>query len=327
MATRDLDGARVVVTGGAGFLGSWLCERLVGEGASVVAVDSLVTGRRDNLSGLLDRRGFELVEGDVADGLPVEGAVDLVFHLASVASPVHYLRRPLETLRSGSLGTSTALDLAERTGARFLLASTSEVYGDPLVHPQPESYWGNVNPLGPRSVYDEGKRFAEATTAAYRRELGTDTTIARIFNTYGPRMTLDDGRVVPTFLHQALTGQPLTVAGDGSQTRSLCWVADTVDGLVRLARSPHAGPVNIGGDAETTVLDLARIILELTGSSSEIAWVPLPEDDPRVRRPDLSAAAALLGWRPTTPVREGLRRTIGWMRSELSVAADDRLGV
>ncbi len=319
------EGARIVVTGGAGFLGSWLCERLLDDGAYVVCVDSLVTGSRDNVAVLAAHSRFSLVEADVSETLPVDGPVDTVYHLASVASPVHYLRLPLETLRAGSEGTRAALELAERTGARLLLGSTSEVYGDPEQHPQHESYWGNVNPIGPRSVYDEAKRFAEATTAAYRRHLGTDTTIARIFNTYGPRMALDDGRVVPTFVQQALDGEPLTVAGDGSQTRSLCWVGDTVDGLVRLASSDHAGPVNIGGDAETTMLELARTIIELTGSSSTIEHVPLPQDDPQVRRPDLTEAEGLLGWRPRTPVREGLSRTIAWVDEQLRAARSDRL--
>jgi dTDP-glucose 4,6-dehydratase len=309
----EADGARIVVTGGAGFLGSWLCERLVGEGATVVCVDSLVTGSRENVASLEAHPRFTVVRADVCDGIPVDGHVDMVFHLASVASPVHYLRLPLETLRTGSVGTTHALDLAARTGARFLLGSTSEVYGDPLEHPQHESYWGNVNPIGPRSVYDEAKRFAEASTAAYRRARGTDTTIARIFNTYGPRMALADGRVVPAFVQQALAGEPLTVAGDGSQTRSLCWVGDTVDGLVRLAASGDAGPVNIGGDVEITVLDLARRVIELTRSSSTIEHVPLPQDDPQVRRPDLTQAEGLLGWRPRTPLDDGLTRTIEWM--------------
>jgi dTDP-glucose 4,6-dehydratase len=309
----EADGARIVVTGGAGFLGSWLCERLVGEGATVVCVDSLVTGSRENVASLEAHPRFTVVRADVCDGIPVDGHVDMVFHLASVASPVHYLRLPLETLRTGSVGTTHALDLAARTGARFLLGSTSEVYGDPLEHPQHESYWGNVNPIGPRSVYDEAKRFAEASTAAYRRARGTDTTIARIFNTYGPRMALADGRVVPAFVQQALAGEPLTVAGDGSQTRSLCWVGDTVDGLVRLAASGEAGPVNIGGDVEITVLDLARRVIQLTRSSSTIEHVPLPQDDPQVRRPDLTQAEGLLGWRPRTPLDDGLTRTIEWM--------------
>lgn len=311
-------GSRAVVTGGAGFLGSWLCERLLGDGVDVVCVDSLVTGSRRNLEELEGRSGFTFVEADVCQPLLVDGAVDVVFHLASIASPVHYLRLPLETLRSGSAGTMRALDLAERTGARFLLASTSEVYGDPMEHPQQESYWGNVNPVGPRSVYDEAKRFSEATTAAYRRARGVNTTIARIFNTYGPRMALDDGRVVPAFIQQALTGQPLTVAGDGSQTRSLCWVEDTVDGLVRLAASSHPGPVNIGAEQETTVLDLATTIRRLADSGSSVQFVPLPEDDPQVRRPDITQARRLLDWEPRMPVEDGLARTVAWVRDLLA---------
>jgi dTDP-glucose 4,6-dehydratase len=313
-------GARVVVTGGAGFVGSWLCERLLDEGADVVALDNLLTGSRDNIAGLTGRPGFAFVEADVCEPLPVDGHVDHVFHLASVASPVHYLRLPLETLASGSVGTVNALELAGRHGARFVLASTSEVYGDPLEHPQRESYWGNVNPIGPRSVYDESKRFAEATTAAYRRHRGVDTTIARIFNTYGPRMAFEDGRVVPAFVKQALAGEPLTVAGDGGQTRSLCWVEDTVDGLVRLGASGHEGPVNIGSEDEVTVLELARIVCELVGSGSDVTFVDLPADDPRLRRPDITGAAALLDWQPRTPLAEGLRRTISWAAERLPVA-------
>ncbi|MEP9383796.1 UDP-glucuronic acid decarboxylase family protein [Nocardioides sp. KR10-350] len=315
---RHLSEARVLVTGGAGFVGSWLCESLLAEGADVWCVDSYATGSPDKVAHLVDRPGFRLVEADVSDGLPDPGDVDIVMHLACPASPVHYLRLPLETLRVASAGTVNALELALRHDARFVLASTSEVYGDPLEHPQREEYWGNVNPIGPRSVYDEGKRFAEATTAAYRRERGADTAIARIFNTYGPRMSLDDGRVVPTFVHQALLGRPLTVAGDGSQTRSLCWVEDTVDGLVRLATSDETGPVNLGNDAETTILELARHVIELTGSRSTIEHVPAPEDDPRVRRPDISRARRTLGWAPATPAEEGLKRTVRWMEELLA---------
>lgn len=316
----SLSGARVVVTGGAGFVGSWLCERLLAEGAAVWAVDSLVTGTRRNVAHLLDHQSFTLTEADVSQGIPDPGDLDLVLHLACPASPVAYLRMPLQTLDVASNGTRHALDLAERHGARFLLSSTSEVYGDPLVHPQREDYWGNVNPIGPRSVYDEGKRFAESLTMAYRRARGVDTTIARIFNTYGPRMAFEDGRVVPTFVHQALHDLPLTVAGDGSQTRSLCWVEDTVDGLVRLALSDHPGPVNLGNDEETTVLDLARTIIGLADSRSEIDHIELPEDDPRIRRPDLTRAREVLGWSPTTSAAEGLQRTIEWM-DELRRAA------
>jgi dTDP-glucose 4,6-dehydratase len=311
------EGDRVVVTGGAGFLGSWTCERLVADGAEVVAVDSLVTGRRENLAHLEDDPRFTFLEQDVSTGLDVDGPVDLVMHLASPASPVHYLRLPIETLQVGSLGTSNALDLAERSGARFLLASTSEVYGDPLEHPQRETYWGNVNPIGPRSVYDEAKRFSEALTAAYRRHRGVDAAIARIFNTYGPRMAVDDGRVVPTFAEQAISGRPMTVAGDGSQTRSLCYVEDTVEGLLLLAASGCAGPVNLGNDEEITVLDLARHIRDLTSSSSSIHFIDLPEDDPRLRRPDLAVARQELGWAPRTRMRDGLTRTVQWIAEEL----------
>ncbi|HVX53883.1 UDP-glucuronic acid decarboxylase family protein [Nocardioides sp.] len=316
---RGLQGARVVVTGGAGFVGSWLCERLLTEGAAVWCVDDFSTGSPEKVAHLADHPGFTLVEADVSAEIPVSERVDAVLHLACPASPVHYLRMPLETLRVASAGTVNALELAATSGARFVLASTSEVYGDPLEHPQRESYWGHVNPVGPRSVYDEGKRFAEATTMAYHRARGVDVGIARIFNSYGPRMSLDDGRVVPAFLHQALRGEPLTVAGDGTQTRSLCWVEDTVDGLVRLTRAGGVtGPVNIGNDDETTVLELASTVVELTGSRSRIEHIPLPEDDPRVRRPDLSLARDLLGWTPTMPVEEGLKRTAEWMEAVLA---------
>jgi dTDP-glucose 4,6-dehydratase len=316
---RGLQGARVVVTGGAGFVGSWLCERLLTEGAAVWCVDDFSTGSPEKVAHLADHPGFTLAEADVSAEIPVSERVDAVLHLACPASPVHYLRMPLETLRVASAGTVNALELAATSGARFVLASTSEVYGDPLEHPQRESYWGHVNPVGPRSVYDEGKRFAEATTMAYHRARGVDVGIARIFNSYGPRMSLDDGRVVPAFLHQALRGEPLTVAGDGTQTRSLCWVEDTVDGLVRLTRAGGVtGPVNIGNDDETTVLELASTVVELTGSRSRIEHIPLPEDDPRVRRPDLSLARDLLGWTPTMPVEEGLKRTAEWMEAVLA---------
>jgi dTDP-glucose 4,6-dehydratase len=312
-------GARVVVTGGAGFVGSWLCERLLADGAAVWCVDDFSTGAPGKVAHLAEHPAFTLVEADVSVGIPVVGPVDAVLHLACPASPVHYLRLPLETLRVASAGTVNAIELAAASGARFVLASTSEVYGDPLEHPQRESYWGHVNPIGPRSVYDEGKRFAEATTMAYHRARGVDVGIARIFNSYGPRMSLDDGRVVPAFLHQALRGQPLTVAGDGTQTRSLCWVEDTVDGLVRLAcANGLTGPVNIGNDVETTISALAATVVELTGSHSRIVHTPLPEDDPRVRRPDISLARDLLDWAPAMSAEEGLKRTAEWMEAVLA---------
>jgi dTDP-glucose 4,6-dehydratase len=312
MSSESWSGKRVVVTGGAGFVGSWVCERLLALDADVVCVDNLLTGTAENLRELHERRGFDYVEQDVSAGLDVDGGVDAVLHLASPASPVHYLTWPIETLRAGSLGTMHALDLAEARHARFLLASTSEVYGDPLEHPQPETYWGNVNPVGPRSVYDESKRFAEALTTAYRTDRGVDTCIARIFNTYGPRMRVDDGRAIPAFMSQALAGRPLTVAGDGSQTRSLCFVEDTVEGLLALAASEHTGPVNIGNGEELRILELAERVLRLTGSSSSIEHVELPVDDPKVRCPDTTLARRLLGWRPVVPLDEGLKRTLEW---------------
>ena len=312
---------RVVVTGGAGFVGSWTCERLLDLDAQVLCVDNFLTGSPENVRELAERPGFHLVDQDVSAGLDVDGDVDWVLHMASPASPVHYLRLPIETMKVGSLGTMHALDLAEAKGARFLLASTSEVYGDPEVHPQPEDYWGNVNPIGPRSVYDESKRFSEALTTAYRTERGVDTTIVRIFNTYGPRMRVDDGRAIPAFMSQALTGRPLTVAGDGSQTRSLCYVEDTVEGILALARSGHPGPVNIGSSDEMTMLELAERIRELAGSDSPIELVDLPQDDPKVRRPDTARAAELLGWQPRTPVEEGLKRTLEWFAAGTSAGA------
>jgi dTDP-glucose 4,6-dehydratase len=305
---------RAVVTGGAGFLGSHLAERLVEGGFEVLCLDSFLTGSRENLDGLLDRPSFRLVETDVCDGLSVRGPVDAVLHLASPASPVDYLRYPVETMRVGALGTLHALELARQKGARFVLASTSETYGDPLVHPQPETYWGNVNPVGPRSVYDEAKRFAEALTMAYRRTHRVDTGIMRIFNTYGPRMRADDGRVVPTFVMQALRGDPLTVAGDGLQTRSLCYVDDLVEGVMRMLASPHPGPVNLGNPEELTVLELAGLVRDLTASGSGLTFVPLPADDPALRRPDIRLARAVLGWEPKVCVQEGLLRTIAWFR-------------
>ncbi len=305
-------GKRVVVTGGAGFVGSWVCERLIDLDAQVVAVDNFITGTPDNVRHLEHEAGFALLEQDVSVGLQVDGQVDAVLHLASPASPVHYLEHPLETLRVGSEGTWNALRLAERHRARFLLASTSEVYGDPLVHPQPESYWGNVNPIGPRSVYDESKRFAESLTTAYRHERGVDATIVRIFNTYGPRMRVDDGRAIPAFMSQALAGKPLTVAGDGSQTRSLCYVEDTVEGILALAASAHPGPVNIGSSYELTMRELAERVRTLAASDSSLTFVDLPVDDPKLRRPDTTLASELLGWQPRTSLEEGLKRTLAW---------------
>ncbi|MFI1392826.1 UDP-glucuronic acid decarboxylase family protein [Streptomyces griseoaurantiacus] len=307
---------RALVTGGAGFVGSHLCERLLDQGAEVVCLDNLATGSRGNVAAFEQRSGFRFVQGDVTDPAAVRslpGAFDLVLHFACPASPVDYLRLPLETLEVGSAGTRNALERARRDGARFLLASTSEVYGDPLEHPQTETYWGNVNPIGPRSVYDESKRFAEALVTAHRQVHGTDTAIVRIFNTYGPRMRTGDGRAVPTFIAQALDGMPLTVAGDGGQTRSLCYVDDTVDGVLALAGAAgETGPVNIGGSDEITMLELARRVVELTGSSSRIRFVERPVDDPARRRPDTSRAREVLGWEPRTSWAAGLERTIGW---------------
>jgi dTDP-glucose 4,6-dehydratase len=301
-----------VVTGGAGFLGSHLCERLLAAGTEVTCLDNFATSAPGNVAHLLGRPDFRLVDCDVTRALPVPGEVDLVLHFASAASPPDYLRLPVETLEVGAAGTQRALDLARDKGARFVLASTSEVYGDPRQHPQTENYWGNVNPVGPRSVYDEAKRYAEALTTAYRNSRGVDTAIVRIFNTYGPRMRPHDGRAIPTFVRQALAGDPLTVAGDGRQTRSVCYVDDTVAGILALADSDCAGPVNIGGTQEMTVLRLAQTIRELTGSTSPIEFVPRPTDDPAVRQPDTTLARQLLGWRPAIGLEEGLRRTIDW---------------
>ncbi|MET8160266.1 UDP-glucuronic acid decarboxylase family protein [Sphaerisporangium sp. NPDC005289] len=308
---------RTVVTGGAGFLGSYLCERLLERGDAVVCMDNFLTGSPENVAHLLERPAFRLVECDLTGFVHVSGQVDQVLHFASAASPIDYLRHPIETLKVGSLGTLHALGLAREKGARFVLASTSEVYGDPLEHPQRETYWGNVNPVGPRSVYDEAKRFSESLTTAYRNSYGTDTAIVRIFNTYGPRMRPHDGRAIPTFIRQALHGEPITVAGDGRQTRSVCYVDDTVEGILTLADSDFAGPVNIGNPTEMSVLELARTIRDLAGSSSPIDFVDRPVDDPGVRRPDTSLAAERLGWRPEVEVTTGLRRTIDWFAERL----------
>ena len=303
---------RVVVTGGAGFLGSHLCTALVDQGAEVLALDNFVTGSPSNVAHLLHDPGFRLLRCDVTDFVHVPGPVDLVLHFASPASPVDYLRMPVETLKVGSLGTWHALGLAKDKGARFVLASTSEVYGDPQCHPQPESYWGHVNPIGPRGVYDEGKRFGEALTTAYRDHEGVDTGIVRIFNTYGPRMRPHDGRAIPTFIRQALLGEPLTVAGDGAQTRSVCFVDDLVRGVLAFAASGHPGPVNLGNPEELTVLRIAKDVLAAVGSASAIEHIALPVDDPKVRRPDTTLAEELLGWRPRVPWTDGLARTVKW---------------
>ena len=303
---------RVVVTGGAGFLGSHVCELLLDRGDRVVAVDNLCTGTVDNIAPLFGRAGFEFVRHDVTRYLHVPGRVDAVMHLASPASPRDYFGLPIGTLKAGSLGTLHTLGLAKDKGARYFFASTSEVYGDPQVHPQREDYWGHVNPVGVRSVYDEAKRFGEALTMAYHREHGLDVRISRTFNTYGPRMRPGDGRVVSNFIVAALAGKPLTVYGDGRQTRSFCYVDDQVRGLVALLDSDHVGPVNIGNPDEFTVLDLARTVLELTGSPSEIVFEPLPPDDPRQRRPDISLAAQVMGWAPAVSLRDGLEPTIRW---------------
>ncbi|AKS35452.1 UDP-glucuronic acid decarboxylase family protein [Mycolicibacterium goodii] len=307
---------RVLVTGGGGFLGGHLCERLLDDGREVICVDDLSTSAPSTVDLLNGRDGFTFVQHDISAPLTGMPAVDTVFHLASPASPVDYQRMPVQTLRTGSVGTANALDFAERCNARLILTSTSEVYGDPLEHPQRETYWGNVNPVGLRSVYDEAKRFAEALTFAYRRARGADIGVARLFNTFGPRMRGDDGRIVPTFCRQALAGQPITVHGTGRQTRSLCYVDDTVDALVGLAESDCTGPLNIGNPQELTVLEIAELIRELTGSASSIEFLPLGEDDPQRRCPDITAAREQLGWQPKVGCREGLARTIKWFAAQ-----------
>jgi dTDP-glucose 4,6-dehydratase len=316
--SADLAAGRAVVTGGAGFLGSHLCRRLLELGCEVVCVDNLITGSRDNVGGLMDSPRFSYLRHDVSKPIEVDGDVDYILHFASPASPSDYRRWPIQTIKVGTLGTHNALGLALAKGARVLLASTSEVYGDPTVHPQPESYWGNVNPVGPRGVYDEAKRAAEAFVMAYRREHGVDTRIVRIFNTYGPRMRIDDGRAIPNFISQALRGEPLTVYGDGSQTRSLCYVDDLVEGVLRLLASSESGPVNIGNEEEVTMLQLAELVRDATGSSSEVLFQPLPEDDPKQRRPDTRLAREVLGWTATVPLAVGLPPTIDWFRSCLT---------
>ena len=309
---------RVLVTGGAGFLGSHLCDRLLAEGHDVIAMDNLITGSTDNISHLAGNRRFQFIHHDVTEYIYVKGPIDAILHFASPASPIDYLELPIQTLKVGSLGTHNALGLALAKGARFLLASTSEVYGDPMVHPQQESYWGNVNPIGPRGVYDEAKRFAEAMTMAYQRSHGVQTRIVRIFNTYGPRMRLRDGRVVPNFVGQALRGEPLTVYGEGKQTRSFCYCSDLVDGIYRLLLSDEPEPVNIGNPAEMTIYDFAAVINELTGNQGGIRFEPLPVDDPKQRQPDISKARRVLGWEPKVALREGMEQTIAWFRDRVN---------
>ena len=305
---------RVLVTGGAGFLGSHLCDRLLAEGHEVIAMDNLLTGNLRNIAHLSQEPRFRFVNHNVTQFIAVEGPLDAVLHFASPASPIDYLLLPIQTLKVGALGTHNALGLAMAKKARLLLASTSEVYGDPLVHPQPETYWGNVNPIGPRGVYDEAKRFAEAITMAYRRSHGVDTRIVRIFNTYGERMRPRDGRVVPALIGQALAGEPMTVFGDGSQTRSFCYVSDLIEGIYRLLLSDEPDPVNIGNPSELSVLEFARTIKNLTGTSSEIVFKPLPVDDPKIRQPDITRARKILGWEPKVKLEEGLSRTIDYFR-------------
>jgi dTDP-glucose 4,6-dehydratase len=309
---------RALVTGGAGFLGSHLCESLLDRGYEVIAMDNFLTGDVRNVEHLLPRAGFQFVTYDVTNYVHVPGGLDAILHFASPASPIDYLEHPIQTLKVGSLGTHKTLGLAREKKARFLLASTSEVYGDPLVHPQTEDYWGNVNPIGPRGVYDEAKRFAEAMTMAYRRTHGVDTRIARIFNTYGPRMRLRDGRALPSFLTQALRGEDVTVYGDGKQTRSFCYVSDLIDGIIRLLESSGIDPVNIGNPAEMTIEEFAREIVRMTGSRSKIVYRELPKDDPRQRRPDIARARKLLGWEPKVPLAEGLARTIESFRPRVA---------
>jgi dTDP-glucose 4,6-dehydratase len=308
---------RHLVSGAAGFIGSHLCDRLLADGGEVVALDNLITGSRDNIRHLSGHERFHFRECDVTRGIPEEGRFDQVWHLASLASPRFYLRYPLETLESGSTATRNMLEIAKRDGARFLITSTSECYGDPLEHPQKETYWGNVNPVGERSCYDESKRYAEALTMAFHRSHGVQTNIARIFNTYGPRMALNDGRVVPAFLDQALRGEPLSIFGDGSQTRSFCYVSDMVDGLVRLGASSERFPVNLGNPVELTILEFAERIQRLMDSKLDLVYQPLPSDDPKQRQPDISKARRLLGWEPKTGLEEGLGATVEYFKSRM----------
>ncbi len=309
--------ARILITGGAGFLGSHLCERFVNEDHYVICVDNLITGSPDNIAHLWGKPNFEFINYDVTNYVYVEGEVHYILHFASPASPIDYMQFPIQTLKVGSLGTHKALGLAKAKDARFLLASTSEVYGDPQIHPQPETYWGFVNPVGLRGVYDEAKRFAEAMTMAYHRCHGVNTRIARIFNTYGERMRINDGRAIPAFMSQALGNEPVTVFGDGSQTRSICYVNDLIEGIYRLLMSEEDEPVNIGNPDELSMLDLAKEIIEITGSSSEIVFKELPSDDPKVRKPDITKAKTLFDWEPKFPRKEGLKKTMEYFRRKL----------
>ncbi len=319
---KTFSGARIAVLGGAGFLGSNLCDRLLDDGAAeVVAIDNLITGNLRNVEATRRRKGFSFVQHDVVQPIPWEGRCDFVFNMASPASPIDYAQLPIETLRVGSLGTENGLLLAERTSARFLQASTSEIYGDPLVHPQREDYWGNVNPIGPRAVYDEAKRYGEAIVSAYRRSRGVSTRIVRIFNTYGPRMRLQDGRVVPAFIGQALRGEDFTVFGDGKQTRSFCYVSDLIDGICRLMLSDVEEPVNIGNPREMTVLEFAEAVRAAAGGGGRITFKPFPENDPKQRRPDITRARELLGWEPKVALEEGLAQTIAWFRAVVGAAS------
>jgi dTDP-glucose 4,6-dehydratase len=311
---------RILITGGAGFLGSHLCDRFLSEGHQVVVMDNLITGSTANVEHLAGNNDFRFIKQDVTEYLYVEGKLDAILHFASPASPIDYLELPIQTLKVGALGTHKTLGLAREKGALYLLASTSEVYGDPLEHPQREDYWGNVNPIGPRGVYDEAKRFAEAMTMAYHRYHGLDTRIARIFNTYGPRMRLEDGRVVPNFIAQALRHEPLTVYGDGSQTRSFCYVSDLIEGIYRLLLSKEVEPVNLGNPEEMSILEFASVVNEITDNSAGVVHEPLPEDDPQVRKPDISRAREVLGWEPEVSLEDGLRRTISWFHERLGGA-------
>ncbi len=315
MGTNNKEAPVSVITGGAGFLGSHLADYLLGNGHEVIALDNLITGNVANIEHLAGNRKFHFIEHDVTEYIYLPGSIDYVFHFASPASPIDYLELPIQTLKVGALGTHKTLGLARAKNARFFLASTSEVYGDPLEHPQAETYWGNVNPIGPRGVYDEAKRFAEAMTMAYQRYHNLSTRIVRIFNTYGPRMRPHDGRVVPTFIVQALKGEPVSVFGDGSQTRSFCYVADLIDGIYRLAMSDCAEPVNIGNPAEMSVMDFAHTIIRACGSESRIEHKPLPEDDPKIRQPNIDKARELLGWEPRTGLEEGLQATIDYFKA------------